>query len=44
MFNVRENQVVDLHLQWVKFSSATLVPRLKTNFKLWIWLDSNAHK
>ena len=46
MFNVRRNQVVDLHLQ---FSSATPLARfplarLKSNFTFWIWLDSNAHK
>ena len=44
MFNVRRNQIVDLHLQLVKFSSANPLPRLNTSFTFWIWLDSNAYK
>ena len=32
MFYVRENQVLDLHLQWVKFFSANPLTGLKTNF------------
>ena len=32
MFYIRENQVLDLHLQWVKFFSANPLTGLKTNF------------
>ena len=44
MFYIRENQVLDLHLQWVKFFSANPLTGLKTNFTFSIWLDSNAYK